>query len=136
MVWTGRFRMGQSSRLGGYMQECGGCTACCHAFPVAELNKPIYTKCEHADKGCKIYKDRPQSCKDCFCSWVTQPKVHPELRPDKCGVIFEKRSETEIHATLLREPTDLALGQMHNYELEQGCKVLIYDGCKLYNGSK
>ena len=113
------------------MQECGECTACCYAFPVVELEKERFTKCEYANKGCKIYNVRPESCRKCLCAWVTQPEIPIELRPDQCGVIFEKLSDDTILATLLREPTQQAINQKFDFE-RQGYRVLAHDNTKLH----
>ena len=111
--------------------ECGGCTSCCFAYAVVELDKPSLTECEYADKGCSIYRVRPDSCRDCYCAWITQPKVAIELRPDKCGVVFEKIDDKTILATLLSKPTKEAVGQKRNFE-KQGYKVVTNDCTQLY----
>lgn len=113
------------------MQECGGCTACCYAFPVIELEKPRFTKCKYANKQCNIYNVRPQSCRDCYCAWVTQPEVSEELRPDICGVIFEKVNGDTMLATILRKPTKAAVRQKQNFE-QQGYRVITHDSTKLH----
>ena len=106
------------------MQICGECIECCTAFPVVELNKPAGAPCVFADKGCKIYANRPQSCKDCWCAWVTQPEIGIELRPDKCGVIFEKVAENVMVATVVGSITKYALWQITSFK-KQNYKVLI-----------
>lgn len=70
---------------------CGNCTLCCKLTAVPELNKPAGSWCKHckAGKGCTIYDDRPESCKNFRCVWLTGG-LPPELRPDKSRVIFER----------------------------------------------
>ena len=103
--------------------ECGECTACCTAFPVKELKKPIATECDYADEGCKIYNDRPQSCQDCLCAWITQPVAVLELRPDKCGVIFERNKDIMI-GTVIGPITPIIQGQIEDFK-KQGFKVIM-----------
>lgn len=113
------------------MQECGECTACCYACKVVELNKKRYTPCKYADKGCKVYHDRPKSCREYQCAWLTQPKVAISLRPDKCGMIFEKSDEETILCGFVEKPTEVAIRQLHNFR-KQGYRVFIDDSTKLY----
>ena len=108
----------------GVNMECGGCTECCTAFPVVELNKDAWTVCDYADEGCKIYNARPQSCRDCYCAWITQPVVAPGMRPDKCGVIFEKVSDTVMVGTIIGEVDPRVKGQVNAFK-SQGFRVLI-----------
>ena len=57
---------------------------------VPELYKPAWTGCTNcaAGLGCKVYADRPQSCRDFVCGWLLAPYMGPDLRPDKCHVVF------------------------------------------------
>jgi hypothetical protein len=71
-------------------KSCGSCTECCRMMAVNELKKPAWTACTHcaAGVGCKIYPQRPQSCRDFNCGWLMAPYMGPELKPDKCHIIF------------------------------------------------
>lgn len=75
----------------GTARECGTCTVCCYATAVPDLNKPVNTWCHNCSigKGCKIYDDRPQQCRDFNCLWLKSPWIPDELRPDRSGVMFE-----------------------------------------------
>lgn len=57
--------------MSGNVRECGECTLCCKLLGVDELRKPVNKWCPHCDvgKGCLIYEDRPQSCRDFMCLW-------------------------------------------------------------------
>ena len=72
------------------VRSCGGCTACCKTHGVAELKKPGGTICPHCDVGssCKIYAERPESCRVFRCSWLLGLGLE-EYRPDKTGVVPE-----------------------------------------------
>lgn len=84
-------------------RPCGECQECCFAVGVHELNKPVWTRCEHqCDKGCAIYGERPQSCKDYYCLYQAGLlNGGEELRPDRLGVIFDFRSDTNDQVNLL-----------------------------------
>lgn len=54
-------------------------------------------------------------------------KVHPDLRPDKCGVIFEKINDTLMLATVeftLDKITPLIIGQVESFKKE-GISTMI-----------
>jgi hypothetical protein len=74
--------------------DCGTCTMCCKVMGVSELDKPKNTQCEHCaiGKGCKIYDDRPVSCKEFRCIWLQSQTLHAamdlKMRPDKSKVIL------------------------------------------------
>jgi uncharacterized protein len=80
---------------------CGDCRLCCRILEVKEIGKPFLKWCAHAvaGVGCAIYHDRPESCRAFECTWLTSQRgqgpngeawerMPPELRPDRCGVIF------------------------------------------------
>ena len=71
--------------------ECGECTACCTLLAVAELNKPARWTCDHAGcQGCRVYDDRPMSCRAFNCLWLRGGlPSDPGLRPDKLGLMFD-----------------------------------------------
>lgn len=80
------------------MQQCGKCTLCCKLLEIKETKSPVKQWCKYCDpvKGCTIYDVRPEECRTFFCTWVQMERVHPDLRPDRCHVVFEKISNTEI----------------------------------------
>ncbi len=83
----------------------------------------MFTECEYADKGCNIYSVRPQSCRDCLCAWITQPKGTVELRPDQCGMIFTRKGKIMV-GTLIGKLTPAAIKQMDEFK-EQGFHVIV-----------
>ena len=72
--------------------KCGDCTLCCDVLPIGEIEKPESVLCGHCilKKGCNIYKDRPEACKNFDCMYIESDDMKIELRPDNCNVIFEK----------------------------------------------
>jgi hypothetical protein len=71
-------------------KSCGSCTECCKMMEVSELHKAAWTMCSSCavGVGCKIYPDRPQSCREFLCGWLTAPFMGPDLKPDKCHVVI------------------------------------------------
>lgn len=74
---------------------CGECVACCITLRIEseEFTKPSHTPCHACTSvGCNVYWRRPKPCRDFACVWLKSQKLNdrmgPELRPDKCGVIF------------------------------------------------
>lgn len=72
-------------------RPCGECSLCCKLPSIAVMNKPENQWCHfcHIGKGCGIYEDRPQTCKDFACAWKLGV-LPEEMRPDKthCLVYF------------------------------------------------
>lgn len=76
------------------MASCGTCTLCCDLFEVPVLEKPSYSKCQHCDNGCLIQDTKPDFCRSFDCAYAQMEQVSINMRPDMCGVIFEKLSDT------------------------------------------
>lgn len=84
--------------------HCGTCTACCRVYAIPEFAKPAGPWCKHCDvgKGCKIYDSRPERCVGFECLWLASQKQNvtaalpPELRPDKCKVVFAPSTNEQI----------------------------------------
>lgn len=109
------------------MQKCGGCTLCCKLLRIPDTQSIAGEWCRHCKSGvgCTIYNFRPEPCKIFECAWKQMKNVGPDLRPDKCHVLFEKRSEKVIiGATDYSELSPLVLGQIDSFRGE-GISVLI-----------
>ena len=106
--------------------ECGECTLCCDLFPVNWLNKPLLKKCIFCDKGCTIHSDKPAECTDFDCAYAQGKNVPLELRPDKCGIIFEKWSDKIFYGTVVPDMkvTDYAMKQINGFN-KQGFSVIL-----------
>ena len=110
--------------------ECGECMACCKSLPIDDIKlvKANNVICQHCDKGCRIYDDRPESCVNFNCVFI-EDGYDISLRPDKTGVIFEKIT-TKIYLALLDEDyldrweTPEMLRHIENYN-NQGISVVI-----------
>lgn len=70
-------------------RTCGGCTMCCKLLGIPELKKMPGTWCSHCHigTGCRIYEERPQSCRDFMCMWL-QGNAPDGARPDRSKVVL------------------------------------------------
>jgi hypothetical protein len=110
-------------------RRCGECTACCDLFPVEALEKAENEKCIHCDGGCTIYDERPQACINFNCAYL-QSTASVELRPDKCGVVFEKISDRIFYGVIFKRPTKKVSSQVSSF-LSQGYSVFMATNTKL-----
>lgn len=70
--------------------SCGECTLCCTLLNIPTMKSPAGLTCPACKNSqCSIYKNRPRECRDFSCLWLNNPVLGEELRPDKCGVLFE-----------------------------------------------
>ena len=75
-------------------RECGTCTKCCEGWLPTNIKghevshgKPCFFV--EINKGCSIYKDRPQDpCKRYSCTWLVNENMPEEFKPEKSGVIM------------------------------------------------
>lgn len=110
------------------MQYCGKCTLCCIFPKIDEMNSPRGEYCKECipNVGCKIYIDRPESCRIFQCVWSQMKKVHIDLRPDHCGVMFEKVNDVLIVGSIdnLENISDLVNRQIEYFSSE-GISVFV-----------
>ena len=106
--------------------KCGECTACCTAFYIEWLNKPAQSPCVHCNNGCDIHDSKDFECDNFECSYIQSGVDNINLRPDKCGLIFERLEENTFLATPIKgiKVTDRAKTQMEQF-VAQGFKVMI-----------
>lgn len=108
--------------------ECGECTLCCKLLNIPWMNSPANSYCKECNigVGCKIQKTKDKKCSDFECSYSQSKKVHINLRPDNCKIIFEKISNNLFYGT--QDPdfeiTDVAKGQINSF-VNQGFSVLV-----------
>lgn len=106
--------------------ECGECTACCTLSVVKELQKEAWVKCDLCkDNKCSIYGKHPKSCKDFECAYL-QGGSSIDLRPDKCGVMFVKKSDRIFCGILVPNVpvSDMAKSQIASFK-QQGFSVVM-----------
>ena len=102
------------------MVECDGCTLCCKLSNVPYMSSPQGEYCLKCrpDVGCTIHKSRPEDCKIFQCAYSQMEKVNFYMRPDKCGIMFEKISDTLILGTIdgkIDEMSKFVKGQITSF---------------------
>lgn len=107
--------------------ECDGCTICCDLLPVPVLNKASYIRCVHCKLSkCMIHDHKPDYCTSYDCMYSQSEKLPVSLRPDKCGIVFEKVNDKLIlsiqHPDM--QPTVMATNQANEF-VKQGFSVAI-----------
>ena len=70
-------------------RQCGACELCCKVMAVQELEKPKGSWCSNCDigNGCKIYTERPNSCRTFYCGYLISPNLDEHWYPAKCKMI-------------------------------------------------
>ena len=108
--------------------ECENCTVCCKHLEIPETDSKEGDLCKYCkeDVGCLIYDHRPEACSTFECCWKQMEYAHIDLRPDNCGVLFEKWSDFVIVGSTEYELSELILGQIDFFNKE-GISVLIVD---------
>jgi hypothetical protein len=74
-------------------RSCGGCTLCCKALAIKELNKPLGVACQHiCSSGCAVQDQRATNdiyfgCNTYNCLWLLGD-LQEKDRPDKIKAVF------------------------------------------------
>lgn len=79
------------------MRPCGDCTECCKVLYGSAYGHEFGngTACKFlGEDGCKIYKVRPEFCRNYYCAW-SQELLPDEMRPDQCGVLVSVENGKE-----------------------------------------
>jgi hypothetical protein len=65
---------------------------CCKIMGIAELSKPRNQWCPHCDvgKGCKIYDQRPQSCRDFDCIYLLDGTLGDHWKPSRSRMVLTR----------------------------------------------
>lgn len=118
------------------MNTCDGCYECCELFEVKSsktktieiinIDKPAGILCEHCNSGCTVYETRPKICRDFVCAYIQQEGISIELRPDKCGIIFEKLNDSLFLGTVRpkKQVSHFAIRQIEEFN-RQGFTVIL-----------
>ena len=85
------------------LRACGTCTLCCRLPDIEVLSKPANAWCRHCveDRGCRIYDDRPQTCRDFLCLWRTDAGLGPEWDPSSAKMMLYRQGP---QTTVLVDP--------------------------------
>lgn len=106
--------------------DCGDCTTCCVLPPLPELGKPANVVCVNCTSdSCSIYEFRPAPCKEFSCAYHQMAKASVKLRPDNCGVMFEKLENDLMFGSVDPKHKDFSFvnGQI-KYFLSEGINVV------------
>jgi hypothetical protein len=76
-------------------RSCGTCSLCCKVYAVTELKKPSGRWCVHSvtGGGCNNHENRPEVCRQFFCSWRLDPNLGPEWKPEVCRFVLSADSK-------------------------------------------
>lgn len=109
------------------MAECGNCTLCCQLLKISSTGSLAGEWCKECDPevGCKIYKTRPKECRGFACSYAQMNEVSVGLRPDQCGVIFERATESIFLGTTNRDGAIKIVKNQVASLLREGFSVVI-----------
>jgi hypothetical protein len=79
-------------------KDCGACSLCCKAPPIAELRKPAGQWCRHIvpGVGCGVYETRPTACRVFNCGWLTDPEMADDWKPDVSGFVIFHRHDHNV----------------------------------------
>ena len=89
------------------MKQCGQCRLCCKLFALPFLNKPGHQWCQYScPKGCAIYANRPQLCKDYTCVWLAQEEIPEKYRPDKSRLVLTNKGSYQDRGVILAAEAD------------------------------
>ena len=63
---------------------------CCKLLGVAELDKPRLRWCQHCavGVGCRVYPERPQSCRTFMCGYLTGRDIGEHWRPTRSKMVL------------------------------------------------
>jgi hypothetical protein len=111
---------------------------CCKLLGIPELKKQPNVWCSKCKvgKGCGIYPDRPESCRNFECIWLqSQSKMEgglpSELRPDRCKVVFAGSTRPDLVSVHVDPGKPLAWQEP---AIQHMIKVLAMDGYKVIVG--
>lgn len=113
------------------MRQCGDCTLCCKLLEIHDIPSAIGEYCQYCkvSNGCMIYDARPKECSDYQCMWTMMDRVSDDLRPDRCGIIFDRIADDVISARMEGEMTPLVEAQIQSFGRE-GFSVIVFNGRK------
>lgn len=88
-------------------RQCGPCTMCCTALPIAELKSPPGVPCEHlCATGCGVFEDRPHDVCGAFaCNWLRGDGSSYQ-RPDRMGAMPVVAEDPNVLVLYLAEGVD------------------------------
>lgn len=91
------------------------------------MDSPAGEYCKECDPGvgCRIYDTAPEKCLEFKCAYNQMERVSINLRPDKCGIIFERLDDIMIGTIDNVILNDDAGGQLESFKKE-GFSLVLY----------
>ena len=117
-------------------RQCGDCSLCCKLLAIPELDKPKDEWCPNfaAGIGCRIYADRPPSCRDFRCRWLVDPTMGPEWKPSVCKMVLDAKprllvvhADPAVTKPWRAEPYSAVLKRLAAQGLTGGTLVLVME---------
>jgi hypothetical protein len=83
-------------------RQCGSCTLCCKVLKIPETESEKGAWCRHCvtGKGCAIYEQRPQRCRDFICGWLAWDAVPDHWHPAKSRIVVVSELGFRINFTV------------------------------------
>lgn len=109
--------------------KCDGCTLCCKLLDIYWMDSPKGEYCKECEPevGCEIWENVPEDCKKYKCAYNQAEGIDIKYRPDNCGVIFEKATDTIFYGTI--DDNVMVLGDTANEQigifLKKGFSVVL-----------
>ena len=77
---------------------CGTCTLCCKVYTIPELQKPMGSWCKFCKpgNGCGNYEERPATCRQFNCLWITANFLGPEWKPERSKFVMSVDPATKF----------------------------------------
>jgi hypothetical protein len=128
--------MAGSTATTGNSRQCGDCSLCCKVLRIAELDKPKDSWCPNFEHhvGCRIYADRPPSCRTFMCRWLVDPSMGPEWKPSVCKMVLDAKPNLVIvHVDPAAgkpwraEPYSSVLKRLAAQGIEKGVMVMVIE---------
>jgi len=106
--------------------ECGECTACCTLLNITWMNSKAGEACKYCDKGCSIQETKDAKCQEYECAYTQMKVASEKMRPDHCGVIFERVEDDLMFGTVNPNHTEFGFinGQIDVF-LKEGINVIL-----------
>jgi hypothetical protein len=85
-------------------RSCGSCTLCCRLPEIDAFSKPANVQCSNCieGRGCAIYQNRPQLCRDFLCLWMISDGLSEEWHPSHSHMMIYAQGQ---QITILVDPT-------------------------------
>jgi hypothetical protein len=104
---------------------------CCKELELHTVASAIGELCRYCTvgTGCQIYDSRPDECKQYQCMWSQMEHVADDLRPDRCGVIFDRSGDDVITGRINKDDdiSPLVRAQVEAF-MREGFSVVIFKG--------